>query len=85
MEVGAGDGFQSRLLVNHFDKLKRMLKDGSLILAGPCTDEAFGIVIFQAESMKEAHKIAGDDPAVKAGLMTAECHEFHISLLTGRN
>ena len=84
MMSNLSDGQQS-IMVDDFYNLKRMLRDGSLLLAGPCTDEAFGIVIFTAESIKEAQKIAGDDPAVKAGLMTAECHEFHVSLQSGRD
>jgi len=84
MMSNLSDGQQS-IMVDHFDKLKRMLADGNLLLAGPCTDEAFGVVIFKAESLKDAQKVAHDDPAVKAGLMTEECHEFHVSLLAGRD
>ncbi len=68
---------------DHFNRLKVMLAEGRLVLAGPCEDEAFGVVIFSAESRDEAERIMNDDPAVKAGLMTAELHPFCVSLVKG--
>lgn len=65
----------------HFTRLKNMLTSGDLILAGPCTDAAFGIVIFRAESMDEARTIMNEDPAVKAGIFSAELHEYRVSLI----
>jgi len=65
----------------HFDYLKRLLAEGRLFLAGPCVDAAFGIVIFDAESIEQARSLTADDPAVAAGIVTADVHEFRISLL----
>jgi len=65
----------------HFSYLKRLLAEGTLFLAGPCTDAAFGIVIFDAGSLEEAQTITAADPAVVAGVVSVELHEFRISLI----
>lgn len=70
-------------MTDHFNRLKVMLAEGRLVLAGPCEDEAFGVVIFTAESDEDAERIMNDDPAVLAGLMTAELHPFRVSLVKG--
>ena len=65
----------------HFDRLEKALGDGRLILAGPCLDGAFGIVVFQANSEEEAKEFMKKDPAVSEGIMTAELHPFRVSLI----
>jgi len=68
----------------HFDRLKKALADGKLIFAGPCEDKAFGVVVFRAQSSEDAEKFMKDDPAVEQGIMTAELHPFHVSLVEKR-
>lgn len=65
----------------HFDHLKRLLAEGRLVLAGPCLDRAFGVVILEANSEAEAAELVRDDPAVRGGVMTAELHGFRVSLI----
>lgn len=65
----------------HFARLKRLLAEGRLVLAGPCLDGAFGIVILEANSEAEAAEIMRSDPAVRDGVMTAELHGFRVSLI----
>lgn len=70
----------------HFEKLKAMLAQGKLVLAGrtPTMDEdTFGIVIFEADSLEEATKIMNEDPAVIQGTMTARVFPFRTALLRG--
>ena len=68
----------------HFAYLKDALAAGQLVLAGPCEDLAFGLVIFQAEDDKAARAFMANDPAIRAGIMTAELHPFRVSLIAGR-
>ena len=75
---------EEAVIKEHFDRLKKALAEGRLILAGPCNDRAFGIVVFKAQSSEEAEKFMQEDPAVKRGLMTAELHPFHVSLVQSR-
>jgi uncharacterized protein len=76
----APTGAEEDMMGVHFDYLKKLLQDKILLLAGPCLDRAFGLVIFQAESDAAARQIAQDDPSVKAGIMSVEVHPFRISL-----
>lgn len=68
----------------HFAYLKELLAKGQLLMAGPCEDAAFGIVLFEAESVQAAEAIMQGDPAVAKGVMIGELHPFRISLLRGR-
>jgi uncharacterized protein YciI len=70
-------------LGRHFARLKKAVEAGELILAGRTTepgDKTFGIAIFQAADEKAARSFMESDPAVVAGLMTAELHPFAVAL-----
>ena len=67
----------------HFTYLKDALASGQLVLAGPCEDLAFGLVIYHAENEQAALDFMENDPAIQEGLMTAELHPFRVSLIAG--
>ena len=71
---------ESAALDRHFVRLQQACADGNVRLAGPATDGAFGIVIFEAEDETAARLFMAEDPAVLAGVMTAELHPFRVSL-----
>jgi uncharacterized protein YciI len=71
---------EQAIMKEHGLYLQNKLKEKSLILAGPCADTTFGIVLFEAESAEEARKIMENDPAVKGGVMGSELHPFVLSL-----
>jgi uncharacterized protein len=64
----------------HFVRLQHACSAGTVRLAGPATDGAFGILIFEAADETAACSFMADDPAVRAGVMTAELHPFRVSL-----
>jgi uncharacterized protein YciI len=64
----------------HFAYLKQATADGLVILAGPCLDETFGIVVLSAESESSARAFMLNDPAVNSEVMTAELHAMKVSL-----
>ncbi len=64
----------------HFEYLKQAVATGEVILAGPCLDETFGLVIFHAENEQSAREFMFNDPSVKANVMVAELHPLRISL-----
>lgn len=67
----------------HLARFKEAIKAGQLILAGRTMepgDRTFGIAIFEATDKAAAHAFMEDDPAVAAGLMTAEVHPFAVVL-----
>ena len=68
----------------HFARLKRATEAGQVILAGRTTedfDKTFGIVVFEAENMAAARTFMEEDPAIKAGVMTATVHPYAVALL----
>ena len=68
-------------LEEHFEYLQRALEQGMLILAGPCLDGEFGVVVSRATSEQAAVEFMEGDPAVKHGLMAAELFPFRVSLM----
>lgn len=69
----------------HFERLKRMLADGTLVLAGPTTGTVnTGIVVFEAPDEDAARRVMEDDPAISGGFATGELRPFIVSLLRGR-
>ena len=70
-------------LDRHFARFQNAIEAGELILAGRTRepgDKTFGIAIFQAKDEEAARKFMESDPAVVAGLMTAELHPFSVAL-----
>ncbi|MCX6085772.1 MAG: YciI family protein [Caldiserica bacterium] len=72
---------ESAAIDDHFVRLQQACSVGTVRLAGPATDGAFGIVIFEAENEAAARLFMTEDPAVLAGVMTAELHPFKVSLV----
>ncbi len=71
---------ESAAIDRHFPHLQQACSAGTVRLAGPATDGAFGIVIFEATDETTARPFMADDPAVRTGVMTAELHPFRVSL-----
>lgn len=70
-------------LDRHFARFQHSIETGELILAGRTRepgDKTFGIAIFQAADEAAARQFMESDPAVVAGLMTAELHPFALAL-----
>lgn len=65
----------------HSAYLRQLSSETTFYLIGPCLDRAFGIAIFDAESLEAARQMMVHDPAVERGVATAEMHPFHISFL----
>jgi uncharacterized protein YciI len=65
-------------LQKHLANVIALLDFGKAIIAGPFNDETdlAGIFIFRAASADEARAWVDADPAVKAGLITAEMHPW---------
>src|SRR4051812_37843902 len=70
-------------LSRHFARFQHAIETGELILAGRTKepgDKTFGIAIFEAKDEAAARAFMESDPAVVAGLMTAELHPFKVAL-----
>jgi uncharacterized protein YciI len=64
----------------HFQYLKKATEEGLILLAGPCLDDTFGLVVFRAEDEAAAQAFMLNDPSVKANVMMAELHPMRVSL-----
>ncbi|MBL8968767.1 MAG: hypothetical protein JNG85_17310 [Spirochaetaceae bacterium] len=71
-------------VARHFAHLEELLARGILVLAGK-TDglgrDTFGLVILEAESLEAARGLMEQDPALVAGVMTAELYPYTIALM----
>ena len=74
---------EEAIVARHFAKLKGLLEEGKLILAGKTVgldERTFGVVIFEADSEEEARFLMETDPAVEEGIMTAELFPYRFAL-----
>ncbi len=71
---------EEKAMQDHFAYLQQAAQAGTLLLAGPCLDDTFGVVIFRAASEAEAQAFMEKDPSVKANVMMAELHPLRVSL-----
>ena len=70
----------------HFEHLKRLADDGTLVLAGPTLGTAnTGIAVFEAPDEAAAEAIMAADPVVRGGYARGELRPFRVSLLRGRD
>jgi uncharacterized protein YciI len=77
---------EERVWGDHFERLKRLLADGTLILAGPTLGTInTGVAIVEAPDEETARRIMADDPTISSGLATGELRGFRVSLLRGRD
>lgn len=70
----------------HFERLQRLLAEGTLILAGPTLGRInTGICVLEAPDEAAARQIMDEDPAIASGFATGELREMRVSLLRGRD
>ena len=71
---------ENAVIAEHFEYLKHQLSKGILKLAGRCDDATFGLVILETDSLETATQIMHDDPAVKAGVFSAQIWPYCTAL-----
>jgi uncharacterized protein YciI len=70
----------------HFERFRRMLGEGTLILVGPTLGPTnTGVSIFEAPDEAAAQRIMDEDPVIAGGFATGELRPFRVSLLRGRD
>jgi len=71
----------AELQMAHMKNIMRLAEEGSLILAGPFSDngEIRGIYIFNVKTIEEAQKLTETDPAIQAGVLEMELHPWYGS------
>ncbi|MBV9581721.1 MAG: hypothetical protein JO057_24340 [Chloroflexi bacterium] len=70
----------------HFQRLERLMAEGTLILAGPTLGTLnTGIAVIDAPDEVAARRIMDEDPAIAGGFARGELRPFKVSLLRGRD
>jgi uncharacterized protein YciI len=70
----------------HFERLQRLLAEGTLIMAGPTLGTInTGIAVIETADEAEARRLMEEDPAIASGIATGELRPFRVSLLRGRD
>lgn len=64
----------------HWAYLQAQFAAGRIVLAGRCTDGAYGLVIVDTPSVAEARTLMEGAPAVAEGIMRPDVHEFVLTL-----
>ncbi len=62
----------------HRQYLNALLRNGTVSFGGPFVDDLGGLAVLRAGSLDEARRIAGDDPAVRTGVLRAEVHRWRV-------
>ncbi|MFX0029989.1 MAG: YciI family protein [Candidatus Hermodarchaeota archaeon] len=74
---------EEKIMSDHFEYLKSLLKQKKLFLAGPTLipEEPFGLIILETETEEEAKELIKADPSVKAGIQKiADFRPIRLSL-----
>jgi uncharacterized protein YciI len=74
--------FEQEGLAQHIEHFRKLLGDGKLTIGGPFLDEAGGgfMIPEPGVSEDEVRRFAGDDPAVKSGLLTVEVRPWLVGM-----
>lgn len=70
---------EAAIMEEHFAYLQQAAAAGHLLLAGPCLDDTFELVVFRAENDKAANAFMFADPPVRENVMAAELHPLRVS------
>ena len=77
---------EERVWDEHFGRLKALLAEGTLILAGPTLGRVnTGITIFEAPDEAAAREIMDGDPVIAGGYARGELRPMRVSLLRCRS
>lgn len=68
-----------QIIKDHVEHLKKLKKQGKLVLCGPFTDYPGGMVVFLAENLLEATNIAKSDPFIASGYKSFEIRTLELA------
>lgn len=74
-EASGKDGSQGATMRAHYDHMKGLFEQGTLILGGPFRGAPGGLNVLEAPTKEAAEGALSADPGVKAGLFTFKMRE----------
>jgi uncharacterized protein YciI len=75
---------EDKIMKDHFQYLKLLLKQKKLFLAGPTLipEDPTGIIILETKTEEEARQLLENDPSIKAGIQKiADFRPIRLSLI----
>jgi uncharacterized protein YciI len=77
---------ESAVWAVHFERFKRLLAEGTIILVGPTLGPTnTGIAIIEAADEDAARRLMDEDPVIAGGFARGELRPFRVSLMRGRD
>lgn len=67
-------------VMKHVGYMSQFLESKKLVMGGPFLDDSGGMMVLEAKDIKEAQRIAQDDPTVKSGLLVANVKPWMIAM-----
>ncbi len=64
----------------HVEFLERNQEQGKIFARGRFADGTGGLVIYKAESIEEARKLAESDPYIISGARSLDLHEWDVKI-----
>ncbi|GFK94343.1 hypothetical protein NNJEOMEG_02187 [Fundidesulfovibrio magnetotacticus] len=68
------------VMTAHGAHCRELAAQGRVVLLGVCTDGAYGVLVFRAQSPEESRAFFEADPAVRAGIVTPRLHPFQVAM-----
>jgi len=78
---------EDRVVGEHFAGLQRLTAEGTVLMAGRTLhddESSFGIVVLEAPTREAAKALMMADPAVRAGVFSAEIFSYRVALASQR-
>jgi uncharacterized protein YciI len=67
---------EQRVLVGHLESLAALEEQKKLPFAGRAADRSYGVAVFEVSGIEELRAILAENPACRAGVLTAEIQEY---------
>ncbi|HBC47434.1 MAG TPA: hypothetical protein DEO84_01055 [candidate division Zixibacteria bacterium] len=72
---------EEKIMSEHSEYIKKLVRQKKVLLAGPCFDPVFGLMILNVGNNEDAQQILDNDPSIKSGLMTYELQPMRASFI----
>jgi uncharacterized protein YciI len=85
--LGTRDGWpddmtpsEQQIMGAHFEFLKELARQGTVLLAGPCFEPTFGLIILETADQEEATRIMEREPSVVGRVHTYEIQPMRVAI-----